>query len=173
MDVQTPAEAIRALCMQLKGFRKHLETDTVTGYRVLTDVEAKDENTILYRTGAATIRIVPVVSGAGKGLGQIFAGIALIFIGWWLSPLAFGAFMTSGSLWVSVGASLILGGVSQMMAKTPSIGDNTTESADNKPSFVFDGAVNTVSQGHPVPVCYGEMIVGSQVISAGLNSEQF
>jgi predicted phage tail protein len=41
----------------------------------------------------------------------------------------------------------------------------------NKPSYAFDGAVNTAAQGNPVPICYGRLIVGSQVVSAGLVTE--
>jgi predicted phage tail protein len=43
---------------------------------------------------------------------------------------------------------------------------------ENKPSFLFDGPVNTIAQGHPVPVGYGEMYVGSAVISAGIVTEE-
>ena len=35
----------------------------------------------------------------------------------------------------------------------------------------FNGPVNTTAQGNPVPVIYGEMIVGSATISAGIYSE--
>ncbi|HNQ32149.1 MAG TPA: hypothetical protein PKJ93_00055, partial [Methanoculleus sp.] len=34
------------------------------------------------------------------------------------------------------------------------------------------GPVNTMAQGHPVPVGYGEMIVGSAVISAGIEIDE-
>ena len=38
----------------------------------------------------------------------------------------------------------------------------TTESVpENRPSFLFNGAVNTSRQGNPVPLCYGQMVVGS------------
>jgi predicted phage tail protein len=32
--------------------------------------------------------------------------------------------------------------------------------------------VNTTAQGHPVPVGYGRMIVGSAVISAGIDVDE-
>ena len=46
------------------------------------------------------------------------------------------------------------------------------EEASRRPSYVFDGAVNTVEQGHCVPVLYGELRIGSQIISAGISVEQ-
>ncbi|WP_371266157.1 hypothetical protein [Pseudomonas sp. NFR16] len=33
------------------------------------------------------------------------------------------------------------------------------------------GIKNTVTQGNPVPLCYGEMIVGSAIFSLGIVSE--
>jgi predicted phage tail protein len=36
------------------------------------------------------------------------------------------------------------------------------ERPENKPSFLFDGPVNTITQGHPVPVGYGKAFVGSR-----------
>ena len=35
---------------------------------------------------------------------------------------------------------------------------------------IFNGSVNTVGQGHPVPVGYGRLRVGSCVISAGIDT---
>ena len=46
------------------------------------------------------------------------------------------------------------------------------EKPENTPSTYFDGAVNTTAQGHPVPIGYGKLIVGSAVISAGLTVEE-
>ena len=46
-----------------------------------------------------------------------------------------------------------------------------TEQVENKPSYLFDGAVNTTRQGNAVPVGYGRLRVGSQVISAGLTAQ--
>ena len=58
------------------------------------------------------------------------------------------------------------------MLFAPHMTDQTQDqSPNNLPSYAFDGAVNTTRQGNPVPICYGSMIVGSQVISAGLFSE--
>ena len=47
-----------------------------------------------------------------------------------------------------------------------------SERPENKPSYSFNGAVNTTAQGHPVPVGYGRLIVGSAVISAGIDVDE-
>jgi predicted phage tail protein len=83
----------------------------------------------------------------------------------------------------SVGVALILGGVSQLLSPTPQIGqigpasqslggrNTTTEGTEMDPqeSYSFSGIQNTSRQGTPVPVVYGETIVGSVVISAGID----
>jgi predicted phage tail protein len=78
---------------------------------------------------------------------------------------------------------LILGGVSQLLSPTPQLGqigpasqslggrNTTTEGTEMDPqeSYSFSGIQNTSRQGTPVPVVYGETIVGSVVISAGID----
>ncbi|WP_240600504.1 hypothetical protein [Solilutibacter silvestris] len=63
---------------------------------------------------------------------------------------------------------MIVGGVTQLLSPQPKL-KKPSERADNTPSYNFSGPVNTSAQGHPVPLLYGEMIVGSAVASAGIN----
>ena len=185
-DVVSPAQAIKALSVTIKGFKQSL----IDGgyYRIL--VGGKDELDINEvanpMSDRETIRIVPVVAGA-EGLGKIVLGAALILAA---GPLAagFGATGTAAgvagattgaagfagitaSTFTGLGISLVLGGVSQMLF-SPQAAPASAERPENKPSFIFNGAVNTTRQGNPVPICYGRMIVGSQVISAGLRATQ-
>ena len=118
---------------------------------------------------------MPVVAGAGGKVGQILLGAALIAASFVMPLGAFGfgsavlfGTTTVASLAFSVGVSLALGGVAQMLAPQPKF-DGPQE--EQQPSYVFNGAVNTTAQGQPVPVGYGRMIVGSAVISAGISVE--
>lgn len=174
-DARTPGEAVRALCATLPGFRQALIEGGA--YRVLRGgreaLGADDLRTP--HSERDTLRIVPVVAGAGKGLGSILLGAALVGLSLWMPPVGFGAAGSftatiGNSVMRSIGTSLIFGGVSQALASTPK--SQQVEAVSNKPSYAFDGAVNTAAQGNPVPVCYGRLIVGSQVISAGLSVEQ-
>lgn len=176
-DVRNPAEAVRALCATVKGFRQSLAQGA---YRVLVaGKQALDAPGLVGPVSTKeSIRIVPVVSGAGKGLGSVLLGAAIIGAAFFTggASIAAGGFLSGGittTFWggiaVGIGTSLILGGVSQMLFKPPE--SQNTDRPENKPSFAFDGAVNTAAQGNPVPVLYGRLIVGSQVISAGLSVE--
>lgn len=156
--VRNVPEAIRALEANYRGFKQSIRADGQ--YRVVVDKKQIGEDE-LCKTAIDTIKIVPLVQGAGRGVGQIIAGIALLVVAWW-NPLGWG--------WLTAaGTSLVLGGVSQMLTKTPKH-EAGADRPDNKPSYAFDGPVNTTAQGNPVPLAYGKILAGSQVISAGLEA---
>ena len=172
-SVSSPAEAIKALSATLEGFKQAF----IDGghYRILVGgKESVNIDESAYPTsGRETIRVIPVVAGA-EGLGKVVLGGALIMASGGLAAGLGGAFGFStattailASSISSIGVSLAIGGVSQMLF-SPQLNDSSAERPENKPSFIFNGAVNTTRQGNPVPVCYGRIIVGSQIISAGL-----
>ena len=174
-EVANAAEAIRALCANIPDFERELiqSGKRGVGYRVLAGRDALDLQHIHDPSGQQRITIAPVISGAGgDGLGQVLLGAALIAVSWW-NPMgwaASGAFLSQATLY-SVGTSITLGGVAQMIAPTPNA-SNPSEKPENQPSYLVNGAVNTTAQGHPVPVGYGRMIVGSAVISAGIDVDE-
>ena len=78
-----------------------------------------------------------------------------------------------------MGASLLIGGVAQLLTPVPKmdgLGAGASRGADstNDPrrSYSFSGIQNTSRQGVPVPIVYGEVITGSVVISAGIDIAQ-
>lgn len=181
LDVETPAEAVRALCVQVKGFRDYLFNHANDYYKVFVGGSSIDDKQLCYpASDREIIRIAPAVQGAGGGFGRVILGAALIGVG----VMTGGASMTMGAAWAAggaqflgyvatqVGISLVLGGVAEMLSPSQSApSSRDVERPENKPSMLFDGAVNTTAQGNGVPLCYGKMLVGSQVISAGLVTE--
>lgn len=173
--VKNVPEAIRALDANFSGFTKSIREDGQ--YKVVIDKKTIGEQD-LGKIANTSIKIIPLVHGAGRGLGQAILGIALITVAWY-NPMGWGltastkAGITAGSLALStmkyVGMSLLLGGVSQMLTKTPSLSAGS-DRPDNKPSYAYDGAINTAAQGNPVPLAYGRVLAGSQVISTGLEA---
>lgn len=175
LAIASAAEAVRALCANFPAFERELVTsgERGVGYRVLAGRNALNLERLYEPSGSQRITIAPVVSGAGgNGVGQILLGATLLAVAWW-NPMgwaASGAFLSQATLY-SVGTAMILGGVAQMIAPTPKASD-PAERPENKPSYSFNGAVNTTAQGHPVPVGYGRLIVGSAVISAGIDVDE-
>ena len=151
-----------------------------------TTLEAPNKETITVTAtpcrhgpvGSEAISIIPVIGGAGGGVGQILAGIALVALAIFVPGLGLGL---AGSLVTKVGllgGALILGGVSQLLTPTPTIAQSSTNSGtletelDPQKSYSFSGVQNTSRQGVPVPIIYGETICGSVVISAGIDTVQ-
>ena len=69
----------------------------------------------------------------------------------------------------NIGLALALTGLSQMLTPVPPVEEREQ---DPRLSFNFSGIQNTSRAGVPVPVIYGELIVGSVVISAAIENEQ-
>lgn len=159
-DVATAAEAVRFLLANWPELERHMADQH---YRVHT---AGDDLTLddLHNPMGQELRIVPVVAGAGA-VGRILAGIALVAIGLFVPGIgALGV-----QLLVGVGASLVLGGVAQLLTPTPQV---NKDEADPRKSFSFSGIQNTSRVGTAVPVVYGELLVGSVVVSAGIDIVQ-
>jgi predicted phage tail protein len=111
---------------------------------------------------------VPVVAGAGA-VGRIIVGIALVAFSLLLPGVGAvigGALMTKIGL---IGGALILTGIAELLTPTPTI---SQDEADPRKSFSFSGIQNVSRAGVPVPVVYGETLVGSVVVSAGIDIVQ-
>ena len=101
-------------------------------------------------------------------MGRIIAGIALIAVGLFVPGIgALGV-----QILVAVGASLVLGGVAQLLTPTPRVPQGADKQDDPRKSYSFSGIQNTSRAGTPVPIVYGETLVGSVVISAGIDTVQ-
>ena len=163
-DVSSAAEAVRFL---LANF-PHLEPELSQGhYRVSVGALDLSEDELGHPTGQQEIKIVPVVAGAGT-VGRIIAGVVLVAAAFiigqpWLGKFAF-------NLIVGVGTSLVIGGVGQLLSPVPTVPQGPNTEQDPRKSYSFSGVQNTSRQGVPVPVVYGETLVGSVVVSAGIDT---
>jgi predicted phage tail protein len=169
-DVSSAAEAVRFL---LANF-PHLEPELSQGhYRVSVGAFDLSEDELGHPTGQQEIKIVPVVVGAGA-VGRIIAGVALIALSFAVGAGAFGLALAKnlGAIAVAkgIGISLALGGVSQLLSPVPTVPQGPNTEQDPRKSYSFSGVQNTSRQGVPVPVVYGETLVGSIVISAGIDT---
>lgn len=161
-EIKSPIEAIRALGANFKEFR----AEFAKGHYaiVIQDDFALDMDQLAIE-GTGAIKIIPVMQGANNGWTKVLAGAAVIAIAYGLSLTGWGA-VFSPSLY-GMGASLVLGGISQLLARPPSL-SALGDRPENQPSLSFNGPVNTYAQGQPVPIGYGELMIGSNVISASV-----
>jgi predicted phage tail protein len=159
LDVRSPREALHALMVQIDGLRQYFRDHPARAFLVRGPHQDYDENDICNPQASGTLRIVPLVHGAGA-LGKVLLGAVIAVVG---------IFTPFAAVLVPLGLSLALSGIAQML--TPRIQtDATPEKPENQPSFAFDGAVNTMGQGGPVPLGYGRMLIGCQVISVGFST---
>ncbi len=168
--MKTGAEAIRALAMQIPAFRQKLSDGW---YQVRIAGRDAGENELSARLNeplknGAVIHIVPRLAGAKSGgVFQAVLGAALIAVAWWNPAGWLGAAALSSMY--AAGASMILGGVAQMLAPKPKT--PRTQTTDNgKQNTYFSSLDNMVAQGNVLPVLYGEMRVGSRVVSQEIST---
>lgn len=171
--VRSVGEAARALCVNFKGFKQFLEKEKYAGYEVWDgkyNVDSKDED--FNKLGDGDIKIIPRIRG-GSNTAKIIAGVIFVAIVTWATwgtggPWAAGT-AAGWTAAANFGVSLIMSGVIGMMTKT-SLGGTVASDEENSESYIFSGPANSTKQGNPVYIGYGEMVVGSQVVSAALTT---
>jgi len=207
-NLRTPADAIKLLCINYPAFKTELIAahESGIGYRVLqAGIDLKLDDLHL-PIGQNDLIVTPVLVGQ-DGAGQILAGIGLIAASFFF-PGA-GLFGTTGLFGAGgagivgvssvavlnataigtalsvVGASMVLGGVTQMLSPQPDLGgaggvstrsefqatrpESVNRGFDGQQSYAYLGAQNTVGVGATIPVAYGKVLIGSHVISADVD----
>lgn len=179
LRVSSPAEAIRAININTGGkLRQYLATEGAKKfYKIAVGKKTNvlEKNELRNRSGEADIYVLPTVHGANSGAGKIIAGIVLIVAAVitqqyeLLGPVGQGTF---GGAVVSagygLGASLVLGGVTQLLTPTPNF--NNSSSA-GQGSTLFNGNAVAVNQGGAVPLIYGRALVPAVPICISFSNE--
>jgi predicted phage tail protein len=182
-EVSSAAEAVRFLLANFPQVERHMADQR---YCVRVGNRTLEAEQLHEPAGSSDITIVPVIGGAGA-VGRVIAGVALVAAAFaigqpWLGPMAF-------SMITGIGASLALGGVAQLLTPVPrmagpgvAIGGsglmsgsaNSAKAEDNDPrkNYSFSGIQNNSRAGLPVPIGFGEVIVGSIVISQSIDVDQ-
>ena len=181
LAVLNASEAIRALCILIPGFERFLmeSRDQRLTYSVFLGRENIGQDRLKVPVGNSDIRIAPMVIGSKRaGSLQTIIGIALIVAASYFSggAVAGGKGLiggATGSGWgavANVGIAMAMGGVMQLMSPQAK-GLGSRDSPDRRASYSFNGPVNTAAQGNPVGLLYGQLTVGSAVISAGIYAQ--
>ena len=164
MAVSTPAEAVKALCVQIPGFERFLSNAKSRGvefavFRGATNLAEKE----LGFVGEGDIRIAPVITGSKRaGILQTVIGAVLIVASFFAGP--------AGPGLMAAGIGMVAGGVIQMLS--PQAGGLKTSAApENTHGYAFGSAKNTTASGNPVPLCYGRRRWGGAIISAAIYAE--
>ena len=179
--INSTADAIRFLITNFPKLETHMSQRY---YKVLVDDYEIGEKDVQNPIGQSDLSIVPVITGAGGNTGKILLGAVLIgaaFMSGGVTGAAFfkaatveGSFAAAGFLTkaaITIGGALVVQGVSDMLFPLPE-DENFRNEEDPRISFSFSGVQNTSRAGTSHPIVYGEIITGSVVISAGIDTNQ-
>lgn len=183
LDVSSVAEALHAIDVNTKKLRHWLiNYKDEYEYEILVDknnlfTENKDiknmeeiknsEFCLNIKNKIQTIDVIPCIAGSGGGFGKILIGAALIVGA--IALAVFTPFLLPAIAIGFVGLGLVAAGTSQLLSKPPpsipftaqQVNPIAGEGESGGPtSYLFNGPVNTVGEGGPVPIGYGELIVG-------------
>lgn len=176
-DVSSMGEAIRCLCRTYPrrgdepGFFDMLTAEGAS-YTLLAGTTALRPQDINMATFGLEYDVVPFVEGNKDKMAQTIIGVIIAVVAFYfMGPAGSGAVFEAGtasgmvgSAIASFGISMAVGGIAQMLASSP-VSPKISERPENKPSAIYDGAVNTIGQNNPVQILYGKMEVGSAVLS--------
>lgn len=162
LSVRSPAEAIKALCVQIPGFERFISNAKARGieFAVFRGKTALGEKEVAF-SGAGEIRIAPIITGSKRaGLIQTIIGAVLIAV----------SFIPGFQVLAAPGIALAAGGVIQMLSPQAR-GLKTSAAPENTPGYAFGSAKNTTASGNPVSLCAGRRRWGGAIISAAIYAE--
>lgn len=163
LEVKTAREAVSFLSYQCPKYRQHLRGHTWWVFFGKKDEPMSLQSLDLRIPPETDVWLEPAIEGSSGSWrdNAIIGGVLLvasIFVAPWATPWLIGGGV--GFLSTAVNQRALAG-----------LDDLNRDPVDQRPSFLFSGPKNTASQGTPLPMGYGRMLVGSQVISVALYAE--
>ena len=173
VDLNTPREAISFLKCNFEGVEEHMAKQHYTiqcGQKVITE-------DLLNLHTKEDIRIIPLVHG---NFFQILLGVGALFGASALPATILGSQLLSTlavSALTSIGTSMVVDGVTNMLSPqqntmSPTSQQDSLDPAALASNYSFTGLTNISNAGVPVNLVYGEILVGSIVVSNGVDTVQ-
>lgn len=177
LSVSSVSEAIHAINVMTdnklkKTFWNHdaknIKYKVLINENPILRVDKLESSEIFLRSkNIKTIDFVPVLEGQfiGSGASIALGAMSLAFAG--DSPAA-----------AMAGLSMIFAGLSNMLSKPPErpeqrqIVNPSSDPSQLANSYLFSGPVNVINEGGPVPIGYGRLLVGSQVVQSTYKIER-
>ena len=178
-DCTNIRDIFKLIDCQTPGFRNHLveAANAGVGYEIQRAGEfLENAEELLLSLNNEDIIITEVPAGSKSGGQKILAAVILIAVAIMLpgtlatsfqaiaaGEATFASYATIALTMTAV--NLALTGITQLLAPGPETDEGTPE------SYLFNGPSNNIAQGLPVPVAYGELIVGGAPISFSYNGQ--
>ena len=165
VEAETAREAIKGISNQLPQLilkNRHRFLCKVKNYNTVEDIDSTPKSDVL--------EIYPVFAPSGGGNGNAWTMIAVgvLFIA--LAFLTYGASFTGAGVLTSMlggsGASMVLGGITQLLMPKP----DTKEDTEPENSRYFGNRKNTTANGTRIAIGYGRYRVYGQILSFNLQA---
>ena len=154
-DLNNVGQAFSFLCCNYPEIANHLQNQV---YKVYSGDKVITDDT-LNMTGDAEIKIIPIATGSGFFVPIVGALAGIL-----------------GSVVTAVGTSLVVDGITSMLAPQPQptgpSGMDRTDPSSLASNYSFSGITNISKAGVPINLIYGETIVGSVTVSNGIDTVQ-
>ena len=182
LDCKTPAEVVHALTSQIPKLRQFIQQGlfTVRVGREYLDNRYLEQGLSQKLKDDATVHFTPTLKGSKRGgVFGVIAGAAIVAGALVLGPLGLGVLGSTSAMMIGgLGASMLLGGVAQMLTKMPTMRGVTPTGAakteinkeEKQQSTSFSNLSNMVAQGKSMPLAYGLIRTGTLVISQGVET---
>lgn len=160
LELDKPRQVVEAITANRKNFTNRIHQLACEGCHYVIMVNRQKMSSLAeldLLKKAETIDLIPVIAGSAVTLGGFIMGS---MFGAGLTTIA-----TWGALVGTIALTAISVGLQLLLAPKPDAGPPiSAHSRALEESFSFSNKANVASQGSPVPVGYGRLIVGSQVI---------
>lgn len=173
-NIRTKKQAVRALMGNYSKFRSEILSKTQKGlfYRLVDKRGHVCESETDYeKDSLQEVHLVPSIVGSydlGDFFGDLFLGTLLIMTGGAIGGMGFAGAGVVGDILFNIGVSIIIGGIQQLLISDPS--PQTVESPLETNSYIFQNADNNAVQGFSIPILYGQLRMGSNVITSNTHS---
>ena len=178
LEVSSVSEAIHAIDMMSKGsIRKYFlnPQNKFKNYHLMVNGEKT------FFPGFKNLQDSYVTITRGKlesidGIPSLVGGSAWDWLGIGLGTI--GMFRAGDAYTFLASAALVAAGVSNLLSEPPEppehqqIANPSSDPTQLANSYLFSGPTNVLNEGGPVPIGYGRLMVGSQVIMASYEVER-
>ena len=147
LNIGNPSDVLQAIDCNREGFIRRIIQLQKEGFGydiIVNKTRIREGRQMNAHKNPEVIDLVPVIAGSGLE--------AIVFI--------FEKLITA----------VLFAAVAYALSPKPDQEALEAEAAASKQSLIFSNSVNVASQGAPVPVGYGRLIVGTQVIQATIKS---
>ena len=165
INADSPRKAFSFLINNFKGVKEHIKDQE---YCIMAGNIRITEELLDLKT-ESDIKIIPVVHG-----DLFFLAAGALFTAWGAGATILGITIGSAvqSAFLAVGVNMLISGVQDMFFPQPDPFGGSRQDDPQDQSYSFTGLLNNTKQGVPINIIYGEMLVGSTIVSSSVDTFQ-